>query len=321
MPLEFKLEDESYYWVYVDGEPCPGDNGAILVPIKEIGHYLVKDLPVDCHIIPIEKITSRATYYCSPLPIEIAKNEEGEALAFFDIILDKEINEMNELSIKDFVNCAKKIVNRKIDLQEFDDEYYLSLSIVHDSNITVENFMELTVDYYNKIWTLYENQIDRMRLLHRIDNIHKLRDKDEKGRELEDVITEIFSKIEGFKIRNRLRTNTEEIDIVIRNESNDEFWKKISLFIIVECKNWSTQVGKNEYVLFEKKLKNRHKSCYLGFLISINGFKKTFSLESLRSSESNICIVPLDKKDIREIILDENINEKIKQYVENYIFK
>ena len=118
------------------------------------------------------------------------------------------------------------------------------------------------------------------------DLIHKVKtakDIAEKGKYLEELVARFFFEIKGFQIIQRKRTKTEEIDIVIVNKSEQEFWKTESKLILVECKNWTRRpAGKNEYVAFREKLENRRGRAKLGFFISGKGFARTFGQEDLR---------------------------------------
>ena len=87
-----------------------------------------------------------------------------------------------------------------------------------------------------------------------------------------------FRTVPGLKVvEHRVRTETEEIDLVIANEGNGRGFRYEAEFILVECKKWSEKCGKDEFVLFEKKIHNRRQRGSLGFLVSWNGFTDTFT--------------------------------------------
>ena len=56
-----------------------------------------------------------------------------------------------------------------------------------------------------------------------------IRDSNEKGKALEELLILLFSSVEGFIPSHRIRTETEEIDISVRNESKDSFWSNSRL--------------------------------------------------------------------------------------------
>ncbi len=138
--------------------------------------------------------------------------------------------------------------------------------------------------------------------------------KNEKGQLLEELSVRFFSKINGLKVIERIRTKTEEIDLVILNECNEGILKSESPLILAECKNWTTKkAGKNEYVAFREKLINRRSRAKLGFFVSGLGYAKTFFEEDLRNSKDDILIIPLEVDDIIEILTDE---KSVKEFIE-----
>jgi hypothetical protein len=138
-------------------------------------------------------------------------------------------------------------------------------------------------------------------------------DSYKKGLALERLVTLIFLTVNGFQPSHRIQTQTEEIDIFIRNESIDAFWSKLSPFILVECKNWSSKVGKDEVVLFRSKLENRFGLSKVGFLVSINGFYNTVKMELLRSSKGDISIVLVDRATLEKLVFSSKRNEYLKE--------
>lgn len=125
---------------------------------------------------------------------------------------------------------------------------------------------------------------------------------DDKGRSLEELIARLLASISGFTVTGRIRTETEEIDISVLNGSTDPRFQREGALILVECKNWSSKCGKNEFVVFKEKIENRKGRCTLGFLVSWNGFKETVTKEMLRSSHEQMLVIPIDGKQIREAV-------------------
>lgn len=132
-----------------------------------------------------------------------------------------------------------------------------------------------------------------------------------KGKALETFVGALFSSIEGFaEVGRNINTQTEEIDITFRNESHHPTWQKEGSLILVECKNWlSKRVGKNEFVLFQKKIENRAGRCRLGFLICVEEFAETVTKEMLRSSKSDLLVVPIDGEKLRQLVQSQNRNQ------------
>ncbi|MBK5113330.1 MAG: hypothetical protein KGD59_02440 [Candidatus Heimdallarchaeota archaeon] len=99
-----------------------------------------------------------------------------------------------------------------------------------------------------------------------------------KGKSLEDFCKSFFSEANGiiFLDRNRNFEN-EEIDIIFENNSREPFFMNLqSPLIFVECKNWSTKVGKDEGIVFADKIRQRRGTTKLGIFVALNDCEKGF---------------------------------------------
>lgn len=123
-----------------------------------------------------------------------------------------------------------------------------------------------------------------------------------KGDALEGLMVSLFSSVPGFSIVQNVRTETEEIDLVIENNATEPPFCRESSLILVECKNWQSKAGKDEYVLLRQKAENRRGRCEVAFLVSWNGVAKTVGQEMLRSSTDRLLVVCLDGRMIRAAI-------------------
>lgn len=187
------------------------------------------------------------------------------------------------------------------DARSLEDAYNYAIKIADWIDNTVQLTQEKVSGLINEVIQKY-NENSLLKFPELIDKIKTAIEIEEKGKYLEELIARFFSEIQGFKVIERKRTKTEEIDIVIINNSEQSFWKSESNLILVECKNWNKPAGKNEYVAFREKLENRRGRAKLGFFVSVKGFAKTFMLEDLRNSKADLLIVPIDLKQIVEII-------------------
>lgn len=144
------------------------------------------------------------------------------------------------------------------------------------------------------------------------------RTNDEKKKTLEKLATFLFSSIDkSISVLPNVRTSTEEIDLLLKNESTAPFWQRLGSPIFVECKNWSTPVGTN--VLRDFKGKMETQGIRNGILISVAGITG----DSWRGAKAYLkeqkmigyFIILLDQKDLEEIALGrlspaEKISEK-----------
>jgi len=135
-----------------------------------------------------------------------------------------------------------------------------------------------------------------------VDRVGTAASNDEKGRSLEELCSRLFETVPGFFVTGRVRTQTEEIDISIRNGSSLVPFNREGTLILAECKNWSSKCGKDEFVVFHAKVANRKQRCSIGFLISWNGFASTVSKEMLRGSREGGLIVLITGEHIRTAV-------------------
>ena len=135
-----------------------------------------------------------------------------------------------------------------------------------------------------------------------VDQIDRQPTNDAKGRVLEELVCRLLQTVPGFQVGGRVRTETEEIDIRVTNGSDDPVWRREGALLLVECKNWSSKCGKDELVLFEKKLGNRRSRCSCGLLVSWNGFAKTVTKEMLRGSNGDLVIDLVEGRDLRAAV-------------------
>ena len=135
-----------------------------------------------------------------------------------------------------------------------------------------------------------------------VDAVEAARSADDKGRTLEELCSRLFASVPGFFVTGRVRTETEEIDISVLNDSVEPRLRREGALILAECKNWTGRCGKNEFVVFHSKLENRSHRCTLGLLVSWNGFSETVTKEMLRGSREETLVVPMTGEDIRSAV-------------------
>jgi len=193
------------------------------------------------------------------------------------------------------------------------DVYQYGLSITNWVSKIVNEAQEQTSKLVSNIAEEYSTY-KLVEIPELIDKVQTEENSNIKGRLLEELICKVFLNIDGFEIIDRLKTQTEEIDLVILNKSKEPFWQKESQLLLVECKNWTSKCGKNELVLFKEKIVNRKSRAKIGFFVSWNGFKKTFSKEDLRTSHGDILIVPVTGQEIIEATAQASIQESIEKW-------
>jgi len=131
-----------------------------------------------------------------------------------------------------------------------------------------------------------------------LETVEHAKDVASKGHALEDLMFTLLEAVPGFEVKKRIRTVTEEIDLKVLNSHTDPRWRDNAI-ILFECKNWSTVCGKDEVVLFERKLENRRGRVKLGFFVSWRGFARTVPQELLRGSRGRVLVALVTGNDLR----------------------
>jgi hypothetical protein len=130
-------------------------------------------------------------------------------------------------------------------------------------------------------------------------------DRNEKGKLLEEIFVLLLSRDENFAITERnLRTESEELDIVVENKGVSQFYFQLRCPIILfECKNWSSKIGAKEIRDFAQKIQNRPKLlCTLGILATTSQLTSDASAELLGYRGKDFLIGVLERNDIESVL-------------------
>ncbi len=128
-------------------------------------------------------------------------------------------------------------------------------------------------------------------------------DRFRKGALLERVMKLLFTATPGFaEVTTNLRTDTEELDVVVCNRSEDPLWKKEGQYLLGECKNWSKKAGSPEARDFVCKLVTKHRRATVGFYFSLEGFTDAFALELSKHATEQPVVLRFDRADIERWI-------------------
>ena len=330
--VELKLRGETYM----------GAGPFIHVPISKLEGVHLKEIPKDVGIYPIEKSVEKVIHpltFHPPLMTDVTIYDSfaficlhGYTKYWYGIL---GLSYYMDLMIEALTRLEKEKPFVKIHEFHSDEDVYffLSFSIDLSPNLSILEALDKIREIFDAITDSLEEVMDSLRVFvekRNVDfeqNIQKKwnealtsNDSNKKGKALEELLVLILSSVEGFIPSHRIRTKTEEIDISVRNESEDSFWSKFTPFILVECKNWSTKCGKDEVVIFRSKLGNRFGLSHIGFLVSINGFRNTVTKEILRESQTEFLVVPIDGKMLKELVLSNNRSELLKSFVSKSTF-
>jgi hypothetical protein len=139
---------------------------------------------------------------------------------------------------------------------------------------------------------------------------------DARGTALEDLICYLFGSVPGMSVNARDHVDysrSQEIDIALWNDGVS-FLPRV---VLIECKNWASQIGSPEVREFESKLRER--GHLFGILVAMNGV--TGDPAQLTSAHDVIAgalrdgrnIVVFTKIDITSIVSPNDIIELIKK--------
>jgi len=131
------------------------------------------------------------------------------------------------------------------------------------------------------------------------------KNRKEKGDALESFLEYILEQIKGTKVvfKDR-RTETEEIDLVVCNETDNALNRTFGRYFMIECKNWtSSKVGSSEIRDFFVKVYKRKTEIKTGFIISTGTFTKDAIEEALQLSRE-VFIVLVDNSDLANFVRD-----------------
>lgn len=143
-------------------------------------------------------------------------------------------------------------------------------------------------DQLVKLWQLVTTETNRQK----------------KGALLEELMLVLWRSIPGFEktVPNR-QSPDEEIDLVVVNQSTDEFWKRESSIFLIECKNWMTKVDPTEIDRFFLKIVRRQGRCKLGFFVAPEGFTSGVETTLAANRKEDKVIVLLARPALERLIL------------------
>jgi Restriction endonuclease len=126
----------------------------------------------------------------------------------------------------------------------------------------------------------------------------------EKGRALEDLICYVFGAVPGIAITRRNQMNvfhTEEVDVAFFNDKAPDGLPFLPDLILVEAKNWSSNVGSAEVAWFDTKV--RHRGLPFGVLVTTLGV--TGNAQDLTAAHHTIAAALMEQRRLIVITIEE----------------
>lgn len=161
-----------------------------------------------------------------------------------------------------------------------------------------------------------EYEIDFAQLAKYWEKVKRARTNKEKKDTLENLADFLFSSIRGIEVIDRnVRTSAEEIDLLLKNESNNLFWRQLGSPLLVECKNWSKKIGTDEVIIFKDKLESH--DIKVGILIAVKGItgtkRKDAVLKMREYKQRGFRIVLLTGEDVEDMCDGGNPTDKLQE--------
>jgi len=159
-------------------------------------------------------------------------------------------------------------------------------------------------------------EIDFAKLSKHWNKVKSSKTNKEKKDALENLAEFLFNSISGIEVVDKnVRTSAEEIDLILKNESNESFWRQLGSPILVECKNWGKKIGTGEVIIFKDKLETG--GIKVGILIAVKGItgtkRKDAILKIREYKQRGYRIVLLTGDDIEAICDGENPTDKFRE--------
>lgn len=142
-----------------------------------------------------------------------------------------------------------------------------------------------------------------------------------KGEKFEHFMSLMFQSIGFNQVLKRVKDESlNEVDLIIRNDIEDGFISKFGKYILVECKNMPiTKVNKNDFIVFQNKLKNTNGLAELGIIATTGYITRNTYIEALRESGESRKILFLSNPEIEKLIKSENKLSAFKNLIDNQV--
>jgi CheY-like chemotaxis protein len=296
-------------------------NVIIIDDIKEQSEGLAKGLSKllpDC---------SFEFYYKEPDILDAIENR-FYSLAIIDIRMDTFSIDGIKLSERIFeVNPFAHVLI----ISAFKDEYFLRLKDLlltgkvvdiqdKDSfNIWLPKLKETINNYYLKIEE-DPSEINNALLQYYSEAKNEI-DIYKKGEKFEHFMSLMFQSIGFNQVLKRVKDHSlNEVDLIIRNDINDNFISKFGKYILVECKNKPIEkINKNDFIIFQNKLKNTNGLAELGIIATTGYITKNTYTEAIRESGDTRKILFLSNPELEKLIKAENKLSTFKNLIDQQV--
>ena len=284
---------------------------------KNLKEALSKSLP-DCKFeiaSSEEEIESKINHYFFLIAI-VDLRMDGRQTDGIGII--QEINERNPIAkviavsaySDEYAEALKKLIDGR-NIFRFSSKSSFSTWLPELEEIIKDCFLQFEDNHY----------IGQRALLSYYNDAKNETDTFKKGQSFEYFISTLFSNMGYSRIRMRVKDrSSNEVDLIVRNETTDLFLNKFGKYFLVECKNKPNEaVGKNDFIVFYNKLRNASSMSELGILCTSGYIARTTYLEAMRESQGEKKVIFLSNPEIVRMITSDNIREEFKNILDEQV--
>jgi CheY-like chemotaxis protein len=260
--------------------------------------------------------------------IERAIEERFYTLAIVDVRMDKyDIDGIDIVKRIFQVNPFAKVII----VSAFKDEYFLQLKdiiltgkvldIMDKAPLTtwIPELAQKITEYYTQIDT-DPSEINKALMQYYADAKNE-KDVYQKGIRFEHFVSLLFRSFGYKEINKRIKDQSlNEVDLIVRNETNDSFLNKFGKYILIECKNKpEDKVNKNDFINFDAKLKNTNGLSDLGILATTGSITWNTYYEALRTSSEARKIIFLSNVEFEKLIKASDKREEFKRIIDTQV--
>ncbi|UTF93054.1 response regulator [Elizabethkingia anophelis] len=266
-------------------------------------------------------------YYTEPEILNAIENR-FYSLAILDIRMDDFNIDGIELAEKIFeVNPFANVII----ISAFKDEYFIRLKdlLVTGKVVDIQDKEAFDI-WLPKLKTTIENYYSKINkdpseinnaLLQYYSEAKNEIDAFKKGEKFEHFMSLMFQSIGFSQVLKRVKDQSlNEVDLIIRNDIEDNFISKFGKYILVECKNKpDTKVNKNDFIVFQSKLKNTNGLAELGILATTGYITKNTYIEAIRESGETRKILFLSNPELEKLIKSDNKLSTFKNLIDQQV--
>lgn len=266
--------------------------------------------------------------YSSEKDIENAIEDRFYSLALVDIRMDK-------FNI-DGIKIVKKIfeVNpfaKVIIISAFKDEYFSKLKEVILTGKVIDVLDKKPISKWgaelSEIIRKYYQEVEKdpseinNALLQFYADAKNESDTYKKGLRFEHFVSLLFQSFGYKEIKKRVKDESlNEVDLIIRNETDDSFLNKFGKYILIECKNKPNEkVSKNDFIIFNSKLKNTSGLSELGIIATTGYIAWTTYIEAVRNSSDTRKILFLSNPEFERLIKAKDKKAEFKLILDSQV--